>query len=531
MADARQDTLEREGPQPTVDGVLLTLRRDTTLERDGHGLALFEGHIRMRLRPPAAATTSAPSGPAGPADGGGPGDGGGPVDATDWMGAVLDVLAAGAVDEDQLFTLAMERAGDTGALSLQLLLRRLEVGGWLERVVVCAGVEVARMVPLGHVIEPSTRGLRPTDRVQLSRFAVLRRDHRGLLVESPRGSTQVLLDTVVGPAVVAACARPQVVGDLADLVTGLTGAGARGLAQALFDAAVLDRLDPAPGPGASDTDDTVESAALALWSLPDLLFHTRSRIGRHEGGYGGTYPWEGRAEPLPALRAPFAPTRPLPPVDLGRAGALDPPFGDVVRARRSTRSHDDEAPITVEQLAELLARVAAVRSVFHDGHQELSDRQVPSGGALHELELYPLVSRCVGLDPGLYHYEAGAHALGLVKEPGPSTTLLTQYAMRTATMETPPQVVLLVTARFGRAMWKYESMAYALVLKHVGVLYEATYLTATAMGLAVCGLGGGNSDAFAAASGIDAHEESTVGELVVGSRPATLAPDAWRAGA
>ena len=83
-------------------------------------------------------------------------------------------------------------------------------------------------------------------------------------------------------------------------------------------------------------------------------------------------------------------------------------------------------------------------------------------------------------------------------------------------MQTPPQVALLLSARFGRVMWKYESMAYALVLKHVGVLYQTLYLTATAMGLAPCGLGGGNSDAFCAAAGCDAFEQTTVGEFIIG---------------
>ena len=87
-------------------------------------------------------------------------------------------------------------------------------------------------------------------------------------------------------------------------------------------------------------------------------------------------------------------------------------------------------------------------------------------------------------------------------------------------MESPPQVMLLLAARFGRTMWKYESMAYALVLKQVGILYQTMYLTATAMGLAPCALGGGNSDAFAAATGLDYYEETSVGEFLLGSRRA-----------
>ena len=43
-------------------------------------------------------------------------------------------------------------------------------------------------------------------------------------------------------------------------------------------------------------------------------------------------------------------------------------------------------------------------------------------------------------------------------------------------------------------------------------------IIATAMGLAGCGLGGGDSDAFAAASGVPWESESTVGEFLLGSR-------------
>jgi SagB-type dehydrogenase family enzyme len=68
-------------------------------------------------------------------------------------------------------------------------------------------------------------------------------------------------------------------------------------------------------------------------------------------------------------------------------------------------------------------------------------------------------------------------------------------------------------------MWKYQSMAYALTLKHVGVLYQVMYCVATAMGLAACALGGGDSDAFAEATGLDYLAETSVGEFILGSRP------------
>ncbi|NES85897.1 MAG: PatA/PatG family cyanobactin maturation protease, partial [Moorea sp. SIO2B7] len=82
-----------------------------------------------------------------------------------------------------------------------------------------------------------------------------------------------------------------------------------------------------------------------------------------------------------------------------------------------------------------------------------------------------------------------------------------------------PQVLLIITARFGRLFRKYRSLAYALVLKHVGVLYQNLYLVATNMGLAPCSLGAGDSDRFAQATGLNYVVESSVGEFMLGSLP------------
>ena len=74
-----------------------------------------------------------------------------------------------------------------------------------------------------------------------------------------------------------------------------------------------------------------------------------------------------------------------------------------------------------------------------------------------------------------------------------------------------------MAARFSWVVWKYESIAYALTLKHVGVLYQTMYLAATAMGLAPCAIGGGDADLFAQATGTDYYAETSVGEFLLGS--------------
>jgi SagB-type dehydrogenase family enzyme len=75
-------------------------------------------------------------------------------------------------------------------------------------------------------------------------------------------------------------------------------------------------------------------------------------------------------------------------------------------------------------------------------------------------------------------------------------------------------------------MWKYQSMAYALVLKNVGVLIGAMYLVAAAMHLAPCAVGSGGADLFSRVTGLDPLVESVVGVFTLGS----ALPDAYTRG-
>jgi SagB-type dehydrogenase family enzyme len=148
------------------------------------------------------------------------------------------------------------------------------------------------------------------------------------------------------------------------------------------------------------------------------------------------------------------------------------------------------------------------------------ERPFPTGGASGELELYVTVASCEGLEPAVYHYDAAAHGLRRLDASERDRQELLGGAWRAAAQRVDPQVLITITSRFGRLSWKYSSIAYALTLKHVGVLYQTLYLVATAMGLAPCGLGSGDSDVAARAFGLDWASESSVGEFLIGSRPA-----------
>ena len=77
-------------------------------------------------------------------------------------------------------------------------------------------------------------------------------------------------------------------------------------------------------------------------------------------------------------------------------------------------------------------------------------------------------------------------------------------------------VLLSLGTRFRRVMWKYEAIAYSLILKDCGVFLHHFCLAATAVGLGSCILGSGSSDGLSRVTGRPWLEESAVGELIFG---------------
>lgn len=125
-----------------------------------------------------------------------------------------------------------------------------------------------------------------------------------------------------------------------------------------------------------------------------------------------------------------------------------------------------------------------------------------AGGAIHELEYYLTVSRCQGIEPGFYHYDPQDHVLEHLSPLGtPQEQLLADARMAKGGRDF--DLLFTLAARFQRIAWKYRSVAYALIMKNVGSIYQQMYLVTTSLNLAPCALCGGNADHFAQASGLD----------------------------
>ncbi len=271
----------------------------------------------------------------------------------------------------------------------------------------------------------------------------------------------------------------------------------------------------------------VTSRRFRQWDPTDLWFHRKANESRGSDGYGGTYHLEGDFEPIPYARPlPDGPSVELPEPDLEQARRTDPPLAEVMEGRRSRRRFLP-GQTRLEQLAEVLYRSLRARQVQPDDHGlEVVDRRYPSGGSVHEIDAYVVVNDVAGLEPGIYRYAPERHSLDLIGQDEGLRARVNADVMMTIRGKIAPPVVLLFGARFDRLMWKYQGMPYALLTKHVGVVYQTIYLNAEAAGLGVCGIGGTSASLFAQATRTHPMDEGAVGMMVLGVADPSE-PDVW----
>lgn len=425
------------------------------------------------------------------------------------FGTSTATLSQGLHDGVPLPSLTAGKA--KGSKELSLLVQRLTRNGLIEFVLKePKGPDLVVVEPQTEDYWPRLSEIEAADAIVLSRFAYLRRRGNELILESPRGRALFRL------------CDPNLASTLAELSTPKKFGALRRrsdfpaeLIRLLLDCDILLKATSAD-PAALRLAEGDE--ALALWDFHDLLFHARSTEGRHANPIGGTYPHQGAIASLPAIR----PTWPGEEIELPKAQAsiLTESLARLLRQRHSVRSFDETRPITAAELSQLLDTAARNISVtkpeagLDDGGHVA--RPYPSAGASYELELYLAVERCDGIERGFYHYDAQRRVLVRIEVPQGALEALLSSAQSAMGASAKPQIVMTFAARFGRVSWKYSALAYALILKDVGVLTQTLYLTATELGLGGCAIGPVNIDLFEKMTGLAFHVEGPVGQFALG---------------
>lgn len=185
-------------------------------------------------------------------------------------------------------------------------------------------------------------------------------------------------------------------------------------------------------------------------------------------------------------------------------------FFSLVRKRRSQRDFR-RSRIASRDLSLLLQYGCGIIGSFNV-HQHR--RAQPSGGGRFPIEVYPLVFRCTGVPSGVYHYNVRHHSLDALWQrefaSADFDALFTYPWVRDAA------AVILMTAVFWRTTRKYGDRGYRYVLHEAGHIGQNLYLTAVALNLKCCALGGTRDEAIEELLDIDGVSESVVYAVAIG---------------
>jgi SagB-type dehydrogenase family enzyme len=155
----------------------------------------------------------------------------------------------------------------------------------------------------------------------------------------------------------------------------------------------------------------------------------------------------------------------------------------ILSARRSRRIFRPE-PIALEALRDSLYASFAITELAEEpvpGMGKNPLKMTPSGGARNPFEAYVYVRHVDGLPPGMYHYSALQHSLGLLE--GPALCAPQELLAGQAWTDKAAALIFLV-ANFRRTMWKYSHPnVYRALYLEAGHIGQNIMVAATAHGL------------------------------------------------
>jgi SagB-type dehydrogenase family enzyme len=137
---------------------------------------------------------------------------------------------------------------------------------------------------------------------------------------------------------------------------------------------------------------------------------------------------------------------------------------------------------------------------------------------VYSLEVYPVIGAGAvdSVPAGLYRYRPDLHVLEVLTTESVACEPF-MVAAADAIGNDPPPVVLVISSRIACQSEAYYGIAYSLVLKEVGGLFQTLYLVCEYLGLTSCALGGGSPDSLLAGlSGAGPLDNPVVGEFAVG---------------
>jgi SagB-type dehydrogenase family enzyme len=227
----------------------------------------------------------------------------------------------------------------------------------------------------------------------------------------------------------------------------------------------------------------------------------------------------GRHAPPPAIkRYPNHQT-----IDL-RPPSRDNELARVLHARRTWRRYSS-SPVTLDELATLLALSAGIQYWVEGADITIPLKTSPSGGARHATECYVVAREVKGLRKGIYHYAPARHGLTRIGK-AVSIERIRSYVPGSEYFASASAMVFF-TSVFARILWRYPyARAYRAALIESGHVCQTFLLAATRLGLAPFSVMALADSVIERDLGIDGISESVLYAAGVGRPPrgATWAP-------
>jgi oxazoline/thiazoline dehydrogenase len=416
------------------------------------------------------------------------------------------------IPENTMLDLVIEKSGFESLMSFTYILKTIEDLGFISYQLILKENLSVSLVPLSSHFNLVKFKPKEETTYKLSKFTLIRHVEDHFEFESPLGYAKIQFTEPAIAPLILALYQPFTITSFSNQFPDYQANILKKIVDFLFQLRCLEEIDEQGNIPEEDLE-----KPLAYWEFHDLYYHTRSRMGRHNNAYGGTFPFGNKAKiPSPFKEIESEKRINLSIPDIEKLRLEDISLTTAIEDRSSIRNHSDKI-ITAEKLGYFLYRTSRINRTRDEHGYTLIQKPYPSGGGLYELEVYVIVNKCEDVEKGLYYYDPKNHQLCLLKQEDANVDLMVSLAKQTVDSESEPHLVLLITSRFQRLSHKYRAVTYSLILKHVGVLYQTMYLVAKSMGLAPCGMGGSESDLFAVATGIDYLEESQVGEFSLGN--------------
>jgi SagB-type dehydrogenase family enzyme len=155
---------------------------------------------------------------------------------------------------------------------------------------------------------------------------------------------------------------------------------------------------------------------------------------------------------------------------------------DAIAARRSVRSYSTDS-LSLLELSQIL--FAAQGITANRGSKGL--RTAPSAGATYPMEIYVFVNRVSGLEPGVYRYVPGGHAVDLIKTGSYGDSLSAACLGQSMPREGAVSLVLAAVPR--RTTASYGSRGIIYIYMEAGHISQNVCLQATSLGLGAVPIG------------------------------------------